>query len=294
MSNLDQALSAAGVALNSEQFRFFEGDIGDSQLVEQALDGVEIVLHQAALGSVPRSIEDPLRSHQSNVNGFFILLNAARLAGIKRFVYASSSSVYGDSQQLPKVEQNIGNPLSPYAATKRIDEIYASSFASCYKMTLVGFRYFNVFGPRQDPSGPYAAVIPRWIEAVLSSRPCTVFGDGEQSRDFCYVENVVHANILAGLKDLAPGSHAVFNVAAAEQTTLLQLHEELSRLAAKHENLRLPVRPLEFAKERSGDVRHSLADLSAISDVLGYSVQTTFASGLEETFSWFVANSAAS
>ncbi|NLF25135.1 MAG: NAD-dependent epimerase/dehydratase family protein, partial [Deltaproteobacteria bacterium] len=247
-------------------------------------------LHQAALGSVPRSIAAPLASHASNVDGFLNLLWSAKEAGVRRIVYASSSSVYGDSQVLPKTEGELGQPLSPYAVTKLVDELYAGVFGKLYQMELVGLRYFNVFGPRQNPAGPYAAVIPRWIDALMQGRSCVIFGDGETSRDFCYVANVVQANLLAADTTEVPALNRVYNVSCGEQTTLNRLFEiirdGLASLAACKADVEV-----EHADFRAGDVRHSLADISAIRKYLGYEPQYMLPGGISKTLDWYFSTS---
>jgi UDP-N-acetylglucosamine 4-epimerase len=245
------------------------------------------VLHQAALGSVPRSIADPIRSHQSNASGFLNLLVAARDAGVQRLVYASSSSVYGDHPGLPKVEEHIGRPLSPYATTKLVDELYARNFHDLYAFEVVGLRYFNVFGPRQDPDGAYAAVIPRWIGALLRGEDCRINGDGETSRDFCYIDNTVQANLLAATTD-GPGiSGEAFNVACEARTTLNQvfalLREQIARSAPE-----LALRDAAYGPERAGDVRHSLANVDRARARLGFEPTVDVAEGLTRTVDWFL------
>jgi UDP-N-acetylglucosamine 4-epimerase len=247
------------------------------------------VLHQAALGSVPRSISNPLTTHQSNVSGFVNLLCAAKEAGVKRFVFASSSSVYGDHPALPKVEDCIGNSLSPYAVSKRANELYANVFGRCYGMECIGLRYFNVFGPRQDPNGPYAAVIPKWIQAMIANEPLHINGDGETSRDFCYVANVVQANVLAASTDNPEALNQVYNVAVGERTTLNQLFCELrDRLLPQFPHL-IPFKPL-YREFRAGDVRHSHADISKARKLLGYQPTHQIDDGLDEALEWYVAN----
>jgi UDP-N-acetylglucosamine 4-epimerase len=246
------------------------------------------VLHQAALGSVPRSIADPLATHRANATGFLTMLVAARDAGVRRFVYAASSSTYGDSPTLPKVEDVIGNPLSPYAVTKYLDELYASVFGRCYGLPTIGLRYFNVFGPRQDPNGAYAAVIPRWIAAMLAGQECTVNGDGETSRDFCYVANAVQANLRAALTDEADAIGRVYNVAVGERTTLKQLHGLLAAgLQARRPGLVVP--PPRHGEFRAGDVRHSLADIGLARRLLGYTPTHTVGEGIVETVAAYTA-----
>ncbi len=275
-----------------ENFTFHEGDTRDLDTCRRACEGAGILLHQAALGSVPRSIKDPIASHESNVNGFLNMLVAARDAGVSRMVYASSSSVYGDDAQLPKVEQRVGNPLSPYAVTKAINEAYAAVFGRAYGFQAVGLRYFNVFGPRQDPDGPYAAVMPKWIDALVKGQPCQIHGDGETSRDFCFVANAVQANILAGT---APGEGLadVFNVSYGGTTTLTQLYWMIAeRLAALRPGL-TPGDPV-YAPFRPGDIRHSQADLTRIKTLLGYEPTHSVAQGLDELVPWFAATHARS
>jgi UDP-N-acetylglucosamine 4-epimerase len=284
-ANLDSIRAAVGPEAWA-RFRFVEGDITDLATCQRAFDGADAVLHQAALGSVPRSIADPLTSHASNVNGFLNVLIAAKEAGIGRFVYASSSSVYGDHPALPKVEANVGMPLSPYAATKRADEIYAHAFGQVYPIKPIGLRYFNVYGRRQRPDGPYAAVIPRWVgELLVGARP-TIYGDGETSRDFCYVANVVQANLLAALTDDEAARGEVYNVAVGGRTTLNEV------LAAIREELgrdRPAIRDVEpvYAPFRPGDVRHSQADVSKAERLLGYAPTHDFQAGLREALAWY-------
>ena len=287
--NLDELLAAVTPAQRA-RFAFIDGDITDAETCAQAVKGIDVVLHQAALGSVPRSISDPLTSNKVNVEGFLLLLVAAEQAGIKRFVYASSSSVYGDNAELPKQEQQHGKMLSPYAATKRANELYAESFAATTAIEPIGLRYFNVFGPRQDPEGPYAAVIPKWIDDMIEGKPCVINGDGETSRDFCYISNVVQANILAAVAS-REASNRAFNIAVGEQTTLNELHAALAcGLAdARAEAGREPivVVPPEYQPFRVGDVRHSLADISDAQRFLGYSPTFRADRGFKETVSWF-------
>lgn len=283
--NIEDVIQAVGKE-RAARFRFLIGDIRDPELCAEACQGVDRVLHQAALGSVPRSIEDPLGSHGANVDGFLQMLVAARDAGVKRFVYASSSSVYGDEPTLPKVEGREGRLLSPYAATKRINEIYAQVFGESYGMETVGLRYFNVFGPRQDPQGPYAAVIPRWILSLLRGESCQIFGDGETSRDFCYVDNAVQANLLAALTEEEEAIGKVFNVACADRTTLNELFEMLRKAAAAHAK---EARDAQAAYEdfRPGDVRHSLADIDRARRLLGYAPTHRIGDGIGATVAWF-------
>ena len=243
-------------------------------------EGADFVLHQAALGSVPRSIAEPLDSHASNVNGSLNMLVAARDAKVRRLVYASSSSVYGDHPGLPKVEDSIGRPLSPYAVTKYVNELYASVFCRTYGLPVIGLRYFNVFGARQDPAGPYAAVIPRWVKALLAGEPVKIFGDGETSRDFCYVKNVVQMNLLAAIGESSEAVDQVYNVAVNQRTSLNLLFRELCEL------LGVEATP-EYQDFRPGDVRHSLADISKAQRLLGYAPTHDLRTGLAEALRWY-------
>ena len=268
---------------------FREGDICDLQTCQEACRGVDYVLHQAALGSVPRSIEQPLRSHASNVTGFVNMLESARDQRVKRMVYASSSSVYGDSPELPKREANLGEPLSPYAVTKYVNEIYARVFARCYGLETIGLRYFNVFGPRQDPEGAYAAVIPKWIAALVRGEPVCIHGDGETSRDFCYVENVAQANILAATSPNPESLNQVYNVAVHARTTLNQLFQALQAGLAPSVPAAATARPI-YGEFRPGDVRHSLADISRARQRLGYEPTHDLALGLSVSLDWYRRN----
>jgi UDP-N-acetylglucosamine/UDP-N-acetyl-alpha-D-glucosaminouronate 4-epimerase len=289
-SNLDAVRRAVGERAWSRH-TFHESDIVDLDACRSACKAVDVVLHEAALGSVPRSIEDPLRTHAANATGFINLLVAARDAGAKRFIYAGSSSSYGDHPALPKVEDAIGNPLSPYAVTKYLDELYAQVFARCYGMATVGLRYFNVFGARQDPEGAYAAVIPRWVASMLSGAPITIYGDGETSRDFCYVANVVQANLLAATTRDTAVSGQIYNVAVGGRTSLNELHAMLRDLLAKrHPDLAIP--PPEHADFRPGDVRHSQADIAKARRSLGYAPTHDVHSGLSEALPWYEARAA--
>lgn len=267
------------------RFQFIAGDIRTGADCGRACAGVDHVLHQAALGSVPRSITDPVATHASNVDGFIAMLVAARDAQVKSFVYASSSSVYGDEPTLPKVEERIGRPLSPYAATKRINEIYADVFTRCYQLGVTGLRYFNVFGPRQDPEGAYAAVIPRWFAAVLKDEPVCIYGDGETSRDFCYIDNVVQANLLAAAAPTAREAR-VYNIACGDRTTLKQLHAAISAVAAAKKP-GLSGHAPKFESERAGDVRHSLAAIARAQHDLGYVPEYNLAAGLARSGDWY-------
>ena len=282
-ANLDEL--AAMLPREAANFRMIRGDIGDRAACAAALEGVDIVLHQAALGSVPRSLADPLASHDSNVTGFLNLLDAARRAGVTRFIYAASSSTYGDDPALPKREERIGNPLSPYAATKLINEIYASVYARSYGFAATGLRYFNVFGPRQDPHGAYAAVIPKWTAAMLAGEEVTIFGDGQTSRDFCFVANAVQANLRAVFApDAAQGQ--VYNVAVGQRTSLAQLFDLIRDSLALHQHAY--DRPPRFADFRAGDVRHSEADISKARAALGYAPTHDISAGMAAAVPWYI------
>ena len=296
--NLDQVQASVG-AERWGNFRFIEGDIRDADVCRNACTGVEYVLHQAALGSVPRSLEDPLTTHAANNTGFINMLVAARDAKVKRLVYAASSSTYGDHPALPKVEDVIGKPLSPYAVTKLVNELYADVFGRCYGTESIGLRYFNIFGRRQDPNGAYAAVVPKWVASMIANEPVYINGDGETSRDFCFIQNVVQANLLAATAT-SPASviaghdpqsispvNQVYNIAVGDRTTLNELYAQL------HRNL-LPLYPHLQGKKpvyrdfRAGDVRHSQADIGKAQRLLGYAPTHRLAKGVAATISWYV------
>lgn len=272
---------------NNKNFTFINADVAEFSACQAALKNIDYVSHQAALGSVPRSIEDPLNSHRANVDGFINIINAAREAKVKGFVFASSSSVYGDEPTLPKVENRLGKLLSPYAATKKIDEVYAEVFSKAYSFSSIGLRYFNVFGPRQDPHGAYAAVIPKWVDALSKGEACTIFGDGETSRDFCYVNNVVRANILAACAKHKEPAAEFFNVALGQRTTLKQLYYLIRDRVAKVNSKVSNLEPI-LKDFRAGDIKHSLADISYIKDRLGYEEGETIGQGLDVTVNWFL------
>jgi UDP-N-acetylglucosamine/UDP-N-acetylgalactosamine 4-epimerase len=284
--NLDEALRDAG--WGDGEFYFIEGDIRDLETCRRACEGVDYVLHQAALGSVPRSLDDPIASHAANVDGFMKMLVAARDARVRRFVYASSSATYGDDPGLPRREDRIGRVLSPYAATKLADELYAGVFQRAYGLETIGLRYFNVFGRRQDPHGPYTAVIPRWVTSLLAGQACTIYGDGETSRDFCYIDNVVQANILAATVPDASATDQVYNVGCGESTTLNELFRMISEELSESRAELGQIAPL-YESFRAGDVRHSLADISRIQRSLGYVPTHTMAQGLCEALEWYLA-----
>ena len=285
-SNLKDAVRRAGPGA-VERFRFIEGDIRDAETCRRACRGVDLVLHQAALGSVPRSVEDPISSNETNVSGTLNVLAAAQAARVERLVYASSSSVYGDDPSGTKAEARLGKPLSPYAVTKLVDEIYADVFQRVYGLNTVGLRYFNVFGPRQDPNGPYAAVIPRWIETLLDGHHPVLFGGGDKSRDFCYVENVVRANVQAALAGKESLSDRVFNIACGERTTLDQLFEMIRASVGRHVPAALRIE-LTRKEPRVGDIPHSLAEIDRARELLGYEPARRVNEGLETTVDWYV------
>lgn len=270
------------------RFTMMEADICDLGACEAAVKGVDYVLHQAALGSVPRSIENPLRTHDSNNTGFLNMLVAVKDAPVKRMVYAASSSTYGDHEALPKVEQRIGNPLSPYAVTKYVNELYSDVFARCYGVQAIGLRYFNVFGPRQDPDGAYAAVIPKWFAALLRGEQVFINGDGETSRDFCYVANAVQANLLAAVTTSSDAINQVYNVAVGDRTSLNQLFFAIrDRVAVKQPAL-TGAEPV-YRDFRPGDVRHSQADVSKAAKLLEYRPTHDIHAGLDEASDWYIA-----
>jgi len=268
------------------RFGFIEGDIRDQGACRRACDGVDIVLHQAALGSVPRSIEDPITANSVNVGGFVEMLTAARSTGVKRFVYAASSSTYGDDPGLPKVESLIGKPLSPYAVTKLANELYADVFSSTYGFPSIGLRYFNIFGARQDPEGAYAAVIPKWIAAMIHNESVYINGDGETSRDFCYVANAVQANLLAATTPDPAAVNQVYNVAVGERTSLNDLFERLRALLAPRFAHLAGFAPI-YRDFRAGDVRHSLADIGKAKRLLEYEPTHVIGDGLSEAMAWY-------
>jgi len=283
-ANLDEVQGLVSPA-QWRRFQFREGDIVDVATCERACAGMDFVLHQAALGSVPRSITDPISSHQSNVTGFLNMLVAARDARVHRFVYASSSAVYGDHPGLPKVEVQLGKLLSPYAATKAMNEVYAELFARVYGTATVGLRYFNVFGPRQDPEGPYAAVIPLWIAALLNRASVFINGDGETSRDFCFIANVVQANLLAA-HCTAEAANQVYNIAVGERTTLNELFQLLQTGLCGLDPDLPKLQPI-YREFRGGDVLHSLADIGKAEKLLGYRPLYGIQTGLAKALDWY-------
>ena len=267
--------------------RFIEGDIRDLEACRNACRDIDVVLHEAALGSVPRSLEDPIATNAANIDGFVNMLVAARDAHVGRFVYAASSSTYGDHPGLPKVEDKIGRPLSPYAVTKLVNELYADVFARCYGLETIGLRYFNVFGARQDPEGAYAAVIPCWVRELLQGHAPTINGDGETSRDFCYVANAVQANLLAATTTDAAAVNQIYNVALDQRTTLNELFEMLRGELARRVPAVARLRAIH-GEFRAGDVRHSQADIGKARKLLGYSPGHGLVEGLREAMPWYV------
>ncbi len=290
--NIDQAIEDAQKATGktlSNNFNFINGDIRELEDCKQACSGVDYILHQAALGSVPRSIENPINTNRANIDGFLNMLIASKDAKIQRFVYAASSSTYGDHPALPKVEDKIGNPLSPYAVTKLVNELYAGVFAKTYGFKTIGLRYFNIFGKRQNPNGAYAAVIPKWVSSIIAKEKVFINGDGETSRDFCYIDNAVQMNLLAATTDNDKAIDQVYNVALNERTSLNKLYNMIeSRLIQRIETL-IKKEPL-YKDFRAGDVKHSQADISKAQSLLGYHPRHKIEKGLDETMSWYVNN----
>jgi len=284
--NLAQVEASVGTE-RWARFSFMRGDVCDLATCHAACKGVDYVLHQAALGSVPRSLEDPLSTHAANNTGHLNMLVAARDAKVKRFVYAASSSTYGDHPGLPKVEDVIGKPLSPYAVTKLVNELYADVFGRCYGMESVGLRYFNIFGRRQDPDGAYAAVVPKWVASMIHNEPVYINGDGETSRDFCYIDNVIQANLLAATSQHADAANQVYNVAVGDRTTLNQLFESIRVLLAPQFPHLADFKP-HYRDFRAGDVRHSLADISKARTRLGYEPTHRIGEGMACAMDWYV------
>lgn len=270
----------------SPMFELIEGDIRNLADCRKAVTGVDLVLHLAALGSVPRSISDPITSNDININGFLNIIMASRDAGITRFVYAASSSTYGDSEALPKVEEKIGNPLSPYAVTKYVGELYADVFAKTFGMECIGLRYFNVFGRRQDPSGAYAAVIPKFVDALMNLKAPTINGDGSYSRDFTYIDNVIQINKLALFTENPKAVNQVYNVAYGQSSTLMELFEEIKRNLAIFDSQIQNINAIHGAF-RKGDIPHSLASIDKAKKLLGYNPKYDLATGLQETIHWY-------
>jgi UDP-N-acetylglucosamine 4-epimerase len=286
MSNLEEVKSLVSPK-QWAHFSFAQGDIRDLMACHKGCNGVDYVLHQAAIGSVPRSIEDPIMANENNLVGFLNMIIAAKDADVKRFVYATSSSVYGDHPGLPKVEEAIGRPLSPYAVTKIVNEIYADVFTRVYGFQSIGLRYFNVFGPRQDPNGPYAAVIPKWFAALREAEEVYIYGDGETSRDFCFVENVVQANLLAACTEKQDALNQVYNIAYGGRTTLNELFELICDCVESTTPGATRTKPI-YHDFRSGDIRHSLADISKAKMLLGYEPEYSVRVGLNKAGQWYI------
>lgn len=288
--NIDQAIQDANNATGkdlSNNFKFINGDIREIEDCKQACDGVDYVLHQAALGSVPRSIEDPINTNRANIDGFLNMLVASKDANVKRFVYAASSSTYGDHPDLPKVEDKIGSPLSPYAVTKVVNELYANVFAKTYGFKTIGLRYFNIFGKRQDPNGAYAAVIPKWVAAILNKEDVFINGDGETSRDFCYIDNTVQMNLLAATTDKNEATDQVYNVALNDRTSLNKLYQMIEdRLIQRTAGLEKK-EPI-YQDFRAGDVRHSQANIDKAQALLDYQPRYMISQGMDEAMDWYV------
>jgi UDP-N-acetylglucosamine 4-epimerase len=262
------------------KFEFLQGDIRDYETCTKACEGINLISHQAALGSVPRSIEDPLTANAVNITGSLNIFTAAKNLGVKRIIFAASSSTYGDSEGLPKVEDNIGNPLSPYAITKYVNELYARVFADLYGIEFIGLRYFNIFGPKQDPKGAYAAVIPIFFDKALKNIPPTINGDGAYSRDFTYVKNAVQANILGLFTENKEAINQIYNIACGKRTTLIELWENIKKLTNSSVDA-------VYGSNRMGDIPHSLADISKAQNFLNYEVEFKVKEGLEHTFNWY-------
>lgn len=288
-SNLNEVRALVG-ADRWSNFSFIRADITDFSNCVSACQGVDYVLHQAALGSVPRSIEDPVSTNHSNITGYLNMLVAARDAGVVRFVYAASSSTYGDHADLPKVESNIGRPLSPYAVTKLVNELYADVFALTYNFRTIGLRYFNIFGRRQDPHGPYAAVIPKWVDTLIRGEQVEIYGDGDTSRDFCYIQNAVQANLIAATTTDNAATAQVYNVAVGDRTSLNELFAHLRNELGHTFPAVEGAKPV-YRDFRAGDVRHSLADITKARSLLNYQPTHKVSEGLAETMEWYIARS---
>jgi UDP-N-acetylglucosamine/UDP-N-acetylgalactosamine 4-epimerase len=290
--NIDQAISDAETTACrslSSNFVFIKGDVRKLEDCQRACSGIDYVLHQAALGSVPRSIKDPINTNKANIDGFLNMLVASKDAEVTRFVYAASSSTYGDHPDLPKKEEIIGKPLSPYAVTKFVNELYAGVFSKTYGFKTIGLRYFNIFGKRQDPNGDYAAVIPKWISSILAQKDIYINGDGETSRDFCYIKNAIQMNLLAATTDNNDAINEVYNVALSERTSLNMLYNMIeSRIVSRIETIEK--KPPIYRDFRKGDVRHSLADISKSKNLLNYFPKYKISDGLDEVMEWYISS----
>jgi UDP-N-acetylglucosamine/UDP-N-acetylgalactosamine 4-epimerase len=288
--NINQAIEDANKASGkdlSSNFKFINGDIRELEDCKQACDGVDYVLHQAALGSVPRSIKDPIKTNRANIDGFLNMLVTSKDANVKRFVYAASSSAYGDHPDLPKEEDNIGNPLSPYAVTKVVNELYARVFATTYGFKTIGLRYFNIFGKRQDPNGAYAAVIPKWVSAILNKEDVFINGDGETSRDFCYIDNTLQINLLAATTDNDKATNQVYNVALNDRTSLNKLYHMIQDRLIKRTKKVQSKKPI-YKDFRAGDVKHSRANIKKAQVLLDFKPAFNISKGLDETMDWYI------
>ena len=288
--NINQAIEDANKTSGKDlrsNFKFINGDIRKIEDCKQACDGVDYVLHQAALGSVPRSIKDPINTNRANIDGFLNMLVTSKDANVKRFVYAASSSSYGDHPDLPKEEEKIGNPLSPYAVTKVVNELYASVFARTYGFKTIGLRYFNIFGKRQDPNGAYAAVIPKWVSAMLNKEDVFINGDGETSRDFCYIDNTLQINLLAATTDNDKATNQVYNVALNDRTSLNKLYHMIQDRLIKRTKKVQSKKPI-YKDFRAGDVRHSQANIKKAQELLDFKPAFNISKGLDETMDWYI------
>jgi UDP-N-acetylglucosamine/UDP-N-acetylgalactosamine 4-epimerase len=294
--NIDQAISDASIFTGKSisdlknNFKFINGDIRLLEDCQMSCEGVDFVLHQAAIGSVPKSIEDPIYSNKANIDGFLNMLVAARDAKVKSFVYAASSSTYGDHPDLPKVEEKIGTPLSPYAVTKLVNELYADVFSRVYNFQSIGLRYFNIFGKRQDPNGAYAAVIPKWIKGIIMKDDIFINGDGETTRDFCYIENTIQMNLLAACTQNLGAINQIYNVAFHDRISLNDLYK-LLRDNLKNRISNLTFKDLIYRDFREGDVRHSMADISKANKLLGYEPSYSVQKGIEQSLDWYIEQS---
>jgi len=290
LSNIEDVKSNFDKSILDKSFTFIKSDVTDLLACQNACSGIDYVLHQAALGSVPRSVSDPISTHNANINGHLNMLVASRDNSVKRFVYASSSSIYGDHPDLPKVESKTGNPLSPYAVTKSVNEIYSKNFSTNYGLDSIGLRYFNIFGKRQDPEGAYAAVIPKWVSSIINNEKIHINGDGKTTRDFCYIENVIQANILSAITSNNDAVNKVYNIANNDNTSLLDLFQMISS-NLKRKIHELDIQPPEYREFQDGDVRHSQGSIEKAEKYLGYKPTHNINQGLQEAIDWYIANS---
>jgi UDP-N-acetylglucosamine 4-epimerase len=290
LSNIEDVKNSFDKSTLDRNFTFLESDVTDISACQAACSGIDYVLHQAALGSVPRSVLDPISTHNANINGHLNMLVASRDNAVKRFVYASSSSIYGDHPDLPKVESKTGNPLSPYAVTKSVNEIYSKNFSTTYGLDTIGLRYFNIFGKRQDPEGAYAAVIPKWVSLMINNEKIQINGDGKTTRDFCYIENVIQANILSAVTSNNDAVNKVYNIANNDNTSLLDLYQMISA-NLKRKIQKLEIQSPEYRDFQDGDVRHSQGSIQKAEKYLGYKPTHNINQGLHEAIDWYIANS---